>query len=186
MENIVNILSLLFLFSELIILFLKRSKSSDVRIKKDKSTLLLLWVVITLSIFFGISISKMYPYEGNYPFLIYTGIALCILGFIIRWAAIAQLGKAFTVDVSISKTHKVKDDGLYKLIRHPSYSGIVMIFLGLSFLFGSWYAILIVNIPTFIALSFRIKVEEELLESAFGDEYKNYKKRTKKIIPGIY
>ena len=109
-----------------------------------------------------------------------------ILGFIIRWTAIVQLGKAFTVDVSISKTHKIKDDGLYKIVRHPSYTGLIMIFCGLSLLMGSWYSILVVNIPILIALGMRIKVEEELLESAFGDEYKNYKKRTKRIIPGVY
>jgi protein-S-isoprenylcysteine O-methyltransferase Ste14 len=186
MGTIINFLSLTFLVSELIILFLKRSKSSEVKVRKDKNTMLVLWIVISGSIFGGIFISKMYPYQGNYPILIYSGIIIMILGFIIRWTAIGQLGKAFTVDVSISKTHKIKDDGLYKTIRHPSYLGMVLIFLGLSLLFGSWYAILVVNVPTFIALSIRIKVEEELLISAFGEEYTNYKKRTKRLIPMIY
>ena len=64
--------------------------------------------------FGGGFVGKMYPYEGDYSALLYSGIAIMILGFIIRWTAIVQLGKAFTVDVSISKTHKIKDDGLYK------------------------------------------------------------------------
>jgi protein-S-isoprenylcysteine O-methyltransferase Ste14 len=186
MKNLPNLLSLIFLVSEIIILILKRSKSAEVKIRKDKSTMLLLWIVISLSLFAGGYISKMYPYEGDHPWILYSGITIMILGFIIRWTAVIQLGKAFTVDVSISKTHKIKDDGLYKLIRHPSYSGLVMIFFGLSLLFGSWYGILVVNIPIFIALGVRIKAEEELLESAFGDDYKNYKKRTKRIIPGVY
>src|SRR5450631_483666 len=174
MNNITNSLSLLFLVSEIVFLVLKRSKSSEVKIRKDKYTMLVLWIVISASLFGGGYIARIYPYEENHLLLQYVGIAIMIFGFIIRWTAIAQLGKAFTVDVSISKTHKIKDDGLYKTIRHPSYLGMVLIFFGLSLLFGSWYSILIVNIPTFIALSFRIKVEEELLTSAFGNEYIDY------------
>jgi protein-S-isoprenylcysteine O-methyltransferase Ste14 len=186
MGLIINLLSLLFLFSELIILFLKRSKSAEVKIRKDKSSMLILWIVILVSMFAGIAASKMYPYEVYHPGLQYAGIAVVILGFIVRWTAISQLGKAFTVDVSISKDHKIKDDGLYKIVRHPSYTGLLMIFFGLSISFNSWYSILVINIPIFIALGFRIKVEEELLKSFFADEYNEYKKRTKRIIPGIY
>lgn len=185
MNNLINILSLSFLVSEIIILILKRSKSTEVKIRKDKSTMLILWIVIILAINGGIIISKIYPHE-SFPALEYSGIALMILGFIIRWTAIAQLGKAFTVDVSISKTHKIKDDGLYKIVRHPSYSGLVLIFFGFSLMLDSWYSILIVNVPTFIALGIRIKAEEELLAENFGEEYVNYKKRTKRLIPGIY
>jgi protein-S-isoprenylcysteine O-methyltransferase Ste14 len=183
---IIYLLSLLFLISELIILILKRSKSSEVRIRKDKSTMLLLWIVISLSITAGIYISKMYPNEKEYPTIQYSGIALIMLGFIIRWIAIAQLGKAFTVDVSISKTHQIKEDGLYKIVRHPSYLGLSMIFFGLSLLFDSWCSILVVNVPIFIALGYRIKIEEELLITTFGEQYTNYKKRTKRFLPGIY
>jgi protein-S-isoprenylcysteine O-methyltransferase Ste14 len=83
--------------------------------------------------------------------------------------------KGFTVDVSISQHHQLKNDGLYKNIRHPSYLGLVMQFLGLSLLFNSWLTLLIITIPVFLALANRIKIEEELLSSAFGEEYENYK-----------
>jgi protein-S-isoprenylcysteine O-methyltransferase Ste14 len=117
--------------------------------------------------------------------LLWTGIVIFFIGAVIRWTAIFQLRKEFTVDVSISKNHKIKDDGLYRYIRHPSYLGLLLEFLGFSLLYDNWYSLLIINIPIFVAMVYRIKIEEELLTGAFGIEYENYKRRTKRIIPGI-
>ena len=55
------------------------------------------------------------------------GVALAVVGFVIRWAAIFSLGKFFTVDVEISDQHRLKTEGIYKIVRHPSYLGLVLI-----------------------------------------------------------
>jgi len=185
MNKIINFTSYLFLISELVLLILKRSKSGEVKIKKDKSSLLILWMTILISLFAGIYISVIYPGGGRMLILLWTGIVIFFIGAVIRWTAIFQLRKEFTVDVSISKNHKIKDDGLYRYIRHPSYLGLLLEFLGFSLLYDNWYSLLIINIPIFVAMVYRIKIEEELLTGAFGIEYENYKRRTKRIIPGI-
>jgi len=186
MELIINLSALLFFISEIILFIVKRSKAKEVKIRKDKSSMLILWIVISVSIFCGIYFGHLFPNSREFLFLVWVGLGLLFVGFAIRWAAILQLKKGFTVDVSISKHHKLKDDGLYKNIRHPSYLGLILQFLGLSLLFNSWLTLLIITIPVFLALAYRIKVEEELLCSAFGEEYENYKKRTKRILPGIF
>ena len=114
------------------------------------------------------------------------GLVIVIIGIFIRWATILQLNKAFTVDVAISVDHKLKTDGLYSLVRHPSYSGMLLNYLGLSIAMNSWYSILVLNIPIILVLQYRIYIEEKLLTESFGEEYLNYKKRTKRIIPFIY
>ena len=186
MEIFISITSALFFLSELILLILKRSKSNEVKIKKDKSSLIALWTTISISLFLGIYFSLFQ--QGNVRFILlpWMGIFIFFLGAIIRWTAILQLRKEFTVDVAISQNHKMKEDGLYKKIRHPSYLGLLLEFLGFSLFYSNWITILIINVPIFLALVYRMKIEEELLTDAFGIEYENYKKRTNKIFPGIF
>ena len=113
-------------------------------------------------------------------------MAICILGFAIRWTAVIQLGKMFTVDVTITDKHNLKTTGLYKIVRHPSYLGLIMIITGLALCTDSMLSFLVILIPSFWAINHRIKVEEQVLLAEFGEQYINYKKRVSKIIPGIF
>ena len=168
------------------LLIIKRSKSDAVKIRKDKSSMFVLWIVITLSIFMGVYFAQLFPRKMPIVYLNWAGVVVVFSGFAIRWTAIYQLKDAFTVDVSISKTHKIKSDGLYKTIRHPSYLGLMLEFLGLSLMFNSWLPLLVINVPIFFALHYRMNIEEELLSDAFGEDYIGYMKHTKRIFPGIY
>lgn len=186
MNKLINIVSLLFFLSEFILLILKRSKTAEVKIRQDKSSMSILWLAIGLSIFASVYTSNSFPRTVRIPWLEWTGIALVLFGFIFRYTAILQLKKAFTVDVAIAKDHKLKQGGLYKHLRHPSYLGLLLEFLGLSLMFNSWFPLFILNIPVIIALLYRINVEEKFLSEAFGSDYEEYKKRTSRILPGIY
>jgi len=105
---------------------------------------------------------------------------------IIRWMAILTLKKYFTVNVSILKDHRIIDKGVYKFIRHPAYAGSLLSFLGLGLSFSNWLSTLVIFIPILIAFIYRIRVEEKALIQAFGDEYLNYSKTTKRLIPKLY
>jgi len=100
--------------------------------------------------------------------------------------SIFQLKKAFTVDVAIGTEQKLKTDGMYKIIRHPSYLGLLLIMIGFSISMNSLISVLLVTIPMFLAINFRIIVEEKLLTEGFGDVYNNYKTKTKRLIPWVY
>ena len=177
-----------FLISEVSLLIFKRSKNSGQRNNKDRRSLLILWIVIVVSSTIGNFIAGEYPtwHIGNYEIVIYTGMIICILGFAIRWTAVIQLGKMFTVDVAITDEHNLKTTGLYKIVRHPSYLGLIMIIAGLALCTDSLLSFLIILIPSFWAINHRIKVEEQVLTAEFGEQYLNYKKRVSKIIPGIF
>jgi protein-S-isoprenylcysteine O-methyltransferase Ste14 len=96
------------------------------------------------------------------------------------------LGKSFTVDVAITDAAKLRTNGIYKRIRHPGYLGILMIVTGFSSLMSSYYSFLVLAIPVLLAIIYRIRVEEKVLISEFGDSYLNYMAGTKRLIPGIY
>ncbi len=169
--------------------FLLRNKKAVKANKNetDKGSLNILW----LSVLFGISVGIMSMW--HYPVLIsksmlipYLGLLLILIGVIIRFWAIKSLGEAFSVDVNITKHQKLKTNGLYKKIRHPAYAGLILAFLGLGLSFNNYLSVIAILIPIIAGILYRIKVEEQVLVDFFGDEYIEYMKKTKKLIPGIF
>jgi len=115
----------------------------------------------------------------------WLGLVLCGLGVALMfWAGVA-LGKMYSGEVTIQKSHQLFTTGLYRYIRHPSYLGITSSALGLSFLFRSWVG-LAVMIPIVGGLLFRIKDEEALLHQEFGREWETYCKQFWRLIPYFY
>ena len=154
---------------------------------KDRSTLNLLWIVIVLSItfsFFASNIIRAFISESIW--INYVGLLFLFLGIFGRVFIIRSLGKYFTVDVTIKEDHKIKKDGFYSVLRHPSYLASLLTFLGLGLFLNNWLALAVAFIPPFLAFLYRIKIEEEALTEQFGQDYTDYKKQTKKLIPFIY
>ena len=179
--NTLVIFSLGYGFSELILAFIKRSKTGSVKTRDDKGSFILLWSMITLGFIGGFILSK----PAN-MFWAGFGFTLIIGGLIVRWIAILQLGNAFTVDVAITKTANLKTDGIYERVRHPSYTGIMAIVIGFAATMNSLYSFLVLVLPVFIAVIFRIGVEEKVLIKEFGNSYLEYISKTKRLIPGIF
>ena len=114
------------------------------------------------------------------------GLALLLGGIIIRWSAVLTLGKYFTGTVLIKNDHRLIRSGLYKHLRHPAYTGALVAHLGLGLSFSNWFSIVLSSAPYVMAALYRIHVEERALGEAFGDEYLNYSRSTKRLIPKIY
>ncbi len=95
----------------------------------------------------------------------------------------AILGKFFSAVVGIQKDQQVIEKGPYKYVRHPSYSGALIIFIGLGLALQSWAAVITLTLLFIIAYGYRIYVEEKALISELGEPYIEYKKRTKRLIP---
>jgi protein-S-isoprenylcysteine O-methyltransferase Ste14 len=184
-------ISLAFLASELGLLFFKHSRSGSSagnsgRVQKDKNSLRMLWLVIGSSMTLGVFAALVFFPKVQFISLGWIPLVVVGAGFLLRWIAIFQLREAFTVDVAISKTHQLKQDGLYRLVRHPSYTGLLLIFLGISLLLHNWTSMFLVNVPVIIALLYRIRIEEEALCEAFGQLYREYMQKTKRLIPFLY
>ncbi|MCB9001293.1 MAG: isoprenylcysteine carboxylmethyltransferase family protein [Bacteroidales bacterium] len=179
------LLSVLFFVSEFALMLVKRSKKIKSKQQGDKGSLVLLWVTITLCLTVGFSFANYNIWTiANYT-IAAIGALMIIFGAIIRWIAIVQLSSAFTVDVAISNNHKLKTDGIYKYIRHPSYSGLLLIMTGFAICMNSVISLLVIIPPMFVILLYRIYVEEQLLAVEFGDVYTEYKTSTSRIIPWI-
>jgi protein-S-isoprenylcysteine O-methyltransferase Ste14 len=175
------ILSLAYGLSEFMLMFIKRSKRETVKTRRDRGSLIFLWMMITLGFAAGFIMSK--PASN---FWMGFGLPFIIGGLIIRWIAILQLGSSFTVDVAINNGADLKTDGIYEKVRHPSYSGMLMVITGFSITMCSLISFMVLVIPVTAAVLYRIGVEERALLEEFGENYSGYIKVTKKLIPGVY
>lgn len=174
--------------SELFIIYIKRSKAAEAT-RDDRHSGLVLTFALALSPFLGGVFSRFGPTKmpaALTPYAFYGGIALIIIGFMIRLTAIFTLRRYFTVDVAIAKDHKVIDRGLYGFVRHPSYTGSLISFFGLGLAFMNWLSLAILVIGPAIGIAYRVRVEEDALTGALGDDYRAYATRTKRFIPGVF
>lgn len=180
------ILSLLFLSSEIILMLIKRSKQKSAKMKMDRGSLIIMWITITVSLTIGFRHANYGTWNSSNYFVVSIGLLLYSLGLIIRWISIIQLKKAFTVDVAINRDQELKTDGLFSIVRHPSYLGLILIISGLSVGMNSLFSFLVITVPVSLSIIYRINVEEAVLIEAFGAKYIEYSKTTRKIIPYIY
>lgn len=115
----------------------------------------------------------------------WLGVALFAVGGALRIWPVFVLGDRFSGLVAIQPGHSLVTNGVYGVIRHPSYLGLLINSLGWSLAFRSGAGVLLVAmlIPPLLA---RIHAEENLLSSQFGAEYEAYRSRTSRLIPGLY
>ena len=114
------------------------------------------------------------------------GMLFAITGFTLRHASIHILGVYFRTTVEIDKDQPVIQAGPYRFVRHPSYSGIILFFIGYGILSQNWLCLAACVLLPNIALSYRIKVEEKALINELGTKYEDYRAKTKKLSPFIW
>ena len=115
----------------------------------------------------------------------WLGVALFAAGGALRIWPVFVLGRRFSGLVAIQPGHRLVTTGAYRVIRHPSYLGLLVNSLGWALAFRSGVGLLLtaLTIPPLVA---RIRAEERLLHSQFGGAYDAYRARTARLIPGIY
>jgi protein-S-isoprenylcysteine O-methyltransferase Ste14 len=115
----------------------------------------------------------------------WMGVALFAAGGMLRLWPVFVLGNRFSGLVAIQPGHALVTTGLYRVIRHPSYLGLLVTSLGWALVFRAALGLVLVAL-TIWPLRARIRAEEALLEAHFGDEYQAYRLRTWRLLPGVY
>ncbi|HEX4319263.1 MAG TPA: isoprenylcysteine carboxylmethyltransferase family protein [Acidobacteriaceae bacterium] len=173
--------------SEVVIAIATRTRNSSGNVR-DRGTLYLLWIAIlgsiTLGSWFGETHGSNLP--GGAPWLKLASLLVIIGGLALRWTAVITLGKSFSSNVAIHATQTVLKTGLYRWMRHPSYTGLLLCILAVGLHTRNWISVLIIFVPTSAVLLYRIHVEEIALREHFGQEYIDYSRATRRLIPGVY
>ena len=187
-DIIVIISAFLISASGLFINYKKNPSKDNVFIVKDNGSLTLFRILIPSAIIISIIIYFIKRDIMLFDAMIFmiVGCVFVVLGLAIRWKAIITLGTYFNVKVTIHKDQKLYTDGIFKYIRHPSYSGLILYYVGLGLIMMNMLSFLVLFLSAMIVVLIRIKVEEKVLEHHFGPAYIEYKSRSYKIIPFVY
>jgi protein-S-isoprenylcysteine O-methyltransferase Ste14 len=120
------------------------------------------------------------------PQVTLAGIVVIVLGAALRWWAIITLGRYFTFDVAVRSTQSVVQSGPYRFVRHPSYTAILIMLLGVGLALANWASLVAMLAGGLIGLLYRVRVEERALVEALGQPYVDYMRHTKRFFPVIF
>jgi protein-S-isoprenylcysteine O-methyltransferase len=170
--------------SEVAISTMLRSK---VEHTKDAGTLKLVLIAAYASI--GVAVYLALSDDGVFakptPAGI-VGLALIVLGIVIRAYAILTLRQFFTVNVTVRDDHRLIRRGLYRWIRHPAYTGTLLSFYGCALALENVWAAIVLIVPITYAMFVRMRVEEGVLRAAFPEDYPAYERETRRLVPFVY
>ncbi len=172
---------------ELILVLSDRKLVPDVEVRESHSEFLV-WLVISISLItaFIFKNLQLFPLPLSYNAHQYAGLSFVLLGLLIRFYAVYNLGRLFNTRISIRKSHRLVTHGLYRFVRHPSYSGLICSFAGVGVAMGDLLSILFLLVPLYVALIKRVKIEERVLLHRFGSDFERYRRKTSCFIPGIF
>jgi len=157
---------------------------------KDKESITLGWIAFGGA--YALSIADWYLIRPKWALLewnwwwILAAVLLVATGSVIRVIAIRTLGRFFTTRVRLHEGQSLIKEGFYKHVRHPAYTGLLIGTLGCITIFASVLGFGLFVLLVVPAMLYRIRVEELALTERFGDEYTEYCKTTKRLIPYIY
>jgi len=136
----------------------------------------------------GVRLASWQPGQitaGTWPLFV-LGLALIAAGVFIRQWAIFVLGRFFTVDVRVQPGQTVIDRGPYRWVRHPAYTGLILVFIGIGLALTSWASLALLAVVPTAALVVRIHAEERALLAALGDEYGQFAATRARLIPAVW
>jgi protein-S-isoprenylcysteine O-methyltransferase Ste14 len=123
---------------------------------------------------------------GGGVFLFASGVVVGWAGTLLRWWSFVALGRYFTVVVQTSADQPVIDRGPYRFLRHPSYTGLLLMFAGVGLMIGNWVSAAGAIILVLIALIHRLRIEERALNAALGDRYREFAASRARLIPYVW
>ena len=114
------------------------------------------------------------------------GILILLAGSMLRRYCFRTLGRYFTGNVRVHADHSVIEVGPYRYVRHPSYTGGMLMYLGTGLALTNWMSTLILAAMGALTYAYRVRVEEQALGSSLGQPYLGYMRRTKRFIPFLF
>jgi protein-S-isoprenylcysteine O-methyltransferase Ste14 len=114
-----------------------------------------------------------------------VGMLMLVAGAVLRRYCFMALGASFTGNVVVAPGQRIVQDGVYRFVRHPSYTAALLMYTGIGIALGSWISVAILFFVHACLYGMRVAVEEKALEETLGEPYRAYRARTKRFVPFI-
>jgi protein-S-isoprenylcysteine O-methyltransferase Ste14 len=165
-------------------------KTPVVRSARGAREIALLLVSLTgLGLLPMIYVAIGFPAFADYPFRplqAWLGLAVAMAALAMFFATHRALGRNWSVSLDVRKNHQLITEGVYRRLRHPMYTAFWLWALAQALLLPNWVAGFSGLIGFGILYFLRVGQEEQLMLDTFGDDYRDYMARTKRVIPGLY
>ena len=126
---------------------------------------------------------------ADYPLRVtpfFAGTVLLVVGLWLFYRAHADLGKFWSITLEVRENHRLISHGVYRRVRHPMYSALLLYSAGQALAVPNWVAGPSYLVSFGILFAFRVHAEEQMMVAAFGDEYLSYMARTKRLLPRVW
>jgi protein-S-isoprenylcysteine O-methyltransferase Ste14 len=182
------VLALLYCWLALEAGLLVRDLAGRRRSGRDRGTRALVAVTLVGAIWLGLLLRTLVPALNTPAPQVWAvaGAVTMALGLAVRLWAVVTLGRSFSTFLGVHPGQTVVQHGPYRWVRHPSYTGLWLIVLGFGAGVGHWLSLAACAGVPLIGLIPRIRVEEAELTRVLGDEYHAYRRRTYRLIPGVW
>jgi protein-S-isoprenylcysteine O-methyltransferase Ste14 len=144
------------------------------------------WRVVRLCALVVAFITPPWADGGARAALYCSGLILMVLGALVRQHAIKMLGDHFTYRVRVSEKSEIIKRGIYRWVRHPSYTGGMLYNLGIGLALTNWRSAALVMVGMFVMYVYRVRVEERALLKMHKADYSEYMQHTKRFLPFIF
>lgn len=163
-----------------------RQALPDASSAQDAGTLRMLMIGSPLAMLVGVAASFLPWFDMSFPVAaVAVGLVMLVAGGMLRRYCFKTLGKYFTGTVVVRPDQPVIQHGVYRLVRHPSYTAALLMFTGVGVALGNWISVAVLLLAHGILYGIRVSVEERALLSTLGQPYKDYMLRTKRFIPFV-
>lgn len=149
-----------------------------------KLILLGMWIALFFSFPLAFVASVRFPAATRLP-AFGLGTMLLVAGSLLRRHCWRTLGEYFTGDVQARAGQPVIDRGAYRWVRHPAYSGGILMLSGIGVALASWASLALTVLTSIIIYTYRVRVEEKALVQTLGAPYLAYMKTRKRFVPFI-
>jgi protein-S-isoprenylcysteine O-methyltransferase Ste14 len=154
---------------------------------RDRGSLNVLRFLVAAGVVLAALVSTVtafaYPYSSV---VLAVSFAFIWLGIALRWWSFRTLGRYFTFTVMTSPDQPVIMTGPYRVLRHPSYTGLLLILFGFGVGYGNWVSLAALTLLPLVGFINRIRVEEAALEAALGTAYTSYAMARKRLVPLVW
>lgn len=184
-----GLLVALFVLGEVVIRVRSSLNAAGSGTRPERGSLLLLVIALLVG-FGGGALIAAHVAATELPArvpLFVAGAIVMAAGLALRWWSVIVLGRSFTVEVRVRDEQQVVDRGPYAVVRHPSYTGLALVFVGFGLMLGNWLALVVVVVVPLVGLVHRIRVEERMLADGIGDPYRRYLARVRyRLVPFVW
>jgi len=167
-------------------------RSRRVKVAKSRKTpletglLVLAWVGFFVPLIWVVSPAFSFAEYPLRPGPLVAGLMCFVIGLWLFYRSHADLGTNWSISLEIREEHRLITDGVYRGIRHPMYSALLLYSVGQALVIPNWVAGLSNVVAFAVLFALRVGAEERMMAEQFGDDYAAYSARTKRLVPGVW